>query len=123
MKKIISGISIVVLLLFASSVYAQGGGGAGRMDPAVLKQKLVDSLQLTSVQADSVVAIGQEFRPGMRDIFMDQNLTQDDKRAKIGELNEQRNKRIKAVLGDDLFKKYQEWEQRNRPKRGGGNNN
>jgi hypothetical protein len=119
MKKIISGICIVMLLFSASSVFAQRGGG-GMMDPAVLKQKLIDSLQLTGVQADSVVAIGQEFRPKMRDIFMDQSLSQDDKRAKLGDLNDQRNKRIKTVLGDDLFKKYQDWEARNRPQRGQG---
>jgi hypothetical protein len=120
MKKALTGIAVMLILVSASSLYAQQGGGQGRMDPAVLKQKLIDSLHLSGVQADSVVAIGQEFRPKMRDIFMDQSLSQDDKRAKLGELNQQRNKRIQAVLGDDLFKKYQEWEERNRPQRGGG---
>ena len=119
MKKIITGISVMMLVLFASSLYAQQGAGQGRMDPAVLKQKLIDSLQLTGVQADSVVAISQEFRPKMHDIFMDQSLSQDDKKAKLGDLNLQRNNRIQAVLGDDLFKKYQDWEARNRPHRGG----
>jgi len=109
-----------MILISASSLYAQQGGGQGRMDPAALKQKLIDSVHLSGVQADSVVAIGQEFRPKMRDIFMDQSLSQDDKRAKMGEINQQRNKRIQAVLGDDLYKKYQEWEERNRPQRGGG---
>lgn len=121
MKKLLSGLTIMLILISASSsLYAQQGGGQGRMDPAVLKQRLIDSLQLSGVQADSVVAIGQEFRPKMRDIFMDQSLSQDDKRSKMAELNQQRNKRIQAVLGDDLFKKYQAWEERNRPQRGGG---
>ena len=121
MKKLLTGLTIVLMLISASSsLYAQQGGGQGRMDPAVLKQKLIDSLHLSGTQADSVVAIGQEFRPKMRDIFMDQSLSQDDKRSKMGELNQQRYKRIQAVLGDDLLKKYQEWEERNRPQRGGG---
>jgi hypothetical protein len=120
MKKALTGIAVMLILISASSLYAQQSGGQNRMDPAALKQKLVDSLHLSGVQADSVVAIGQEFRPKMRDIFMDQSLSQDDKRAKLGELNQQRNKRIQAVLGDDLFKKYQEWEEKNRPQRGGG---
>lgn len=120
MKKELIGIAVMVMLISASSLYAQQGGGQGRMDPAALKQKLIDSVHLSGVQADSVVAIGQEFRPKMRDIFMDQSLSQDDKRAKMGEINQQRNKRIQAVLGDDLFKKYQDWEERNRPQRGGG---
>ena len=120
MKKVLTGIGVMMRLISASSLYAQQGGGQGRMDPAALKQKLIDSVHLSGVQADSVVAIGQEFRPKMRDIFMDQSLSQDDKRAKMGEINQQRNKRIQAVLGDDLYKKYQEWEERNRPQRGGG---
>jgi hypothetical protein len=120
MKKILTGIAITIMLFTASSLFAQGGGQGRMMDPAAMKQKLIDSLQLTNVQADSVVAISQEFRPKMRDIFMDQSLSQDDKRAKMGDLNDQRNKRIKAVLGDDLFKKYQAYEERNRPQRGGG---
>lgn len=118
MKKTLT--AMAVMLISATSLYAQQGGGPGRMDPAALKQKLIDSVHLSGMQADSVVAIGQEFRPKMRDIFMDQSLSQDDKRAKMGEINQQRNKRIQAVLGDDLFKKYQEWEERNRPQRGGG---
>ena len=98
------------------------------MDPAAMKQRLIDSLQLTGVQADSVVDIQQEYRPKMRDIFMDQSLSQDEKRSKISAINDERNKRIKAVLGDGLFQKYQDFEQRNRQQRGqgmrgGGNNN
>jgi hypothetical protein len=56
----------------------------------------------------------------MRDIFMDQSLSQDDRRAKMGPLNDERNKRIKAALGDDMYKKYQDWMEQNAPQRGGG---
>jgi len=127
MKKIISGISIAILVFCSASVSAQQGNGGGRMmDPVAMKQRLIDSLQFTSVQADSVVGITQEFRPKMRDIFMDQNLSQDDKRAKMMDLNAVKDARIKAVLGADLFKKYDDFEKRNRPQRmrgGGGGNN
>jgi uncharacterized protein YfaA (DUF2138 family) len=119
MKKLIAGIAVVIAVFSVSSLYAQGGGG--RMDPAAMKQKLKDDLKLTDVQADSVVAISQEFRPKMRDIFMDQTLSQDDKTAKISAIRDQQNKRVQAVLGDDLFKKYQDWQTKNRPQRGGGN--
>jgi hypothetical protein len=116
---------IAFTLLCTCSLYAQQGGGGRRMDPAAMKQTLIDSLHLTGVQADSVVGISQEYRSKMRDIFMDQSLSQDDKRAKMAPLNDERNKRIKAVLGDELFKQYQAWEQRNRPQRrmGDGNSN
>jgi hypothetical protein len=56
----------------------------------------------------------------MRDIFMDQSMSREDKMAKIQPLNEERNKRIQAVLGDDLYKKYEQWMQDNRPQRGMG---
>ncbi len=122
MKKIIAGIAVVIAICFVSTSYAQQGGGRMGMDPATMKQKLKDDLKFTDVQADSVVAISQEFRPKMRDIFMDQTLSQDDKRAKVGDLRNLQNKRIQAALGDDLFKKYQDWQEKNRPQRSGGGN-
>jgi predicted transglutaminase-like cysteine proteinase len=118
MKRIITCIGIAIAVLSVSSSFAQQQDPAARA--AAMKQKLMDDLKLTSVQADSVVAIGQEFRPKMREIFMDQSMSQDDKKAKLDDINSQRNKRIQAVLGDDLFKKYQDWEVKNRPQRGGG---
>jgi hypothetical protein len=120
MKKIIASIAVVIAVFSVSSLYAQQGGG-GRMDPAAMKQKLKDDLKLTDVQADSIVAISQEFRPKMMDIRNDQALSQDDKRAKFTDIRAQQDKRVQAVLGDDLFKKYQDWQVKNRPQRGGGN--
>jgi periplasmic protein CpxP/Spy len=111
MKKIIAGIAVVIAVFSVSTLYAQQGGG-GRMDPAAMKQKLKDDLKLTDLQ---------EFRPKMMDIRNDQTLSQDDKRSKFMDLRAQQNKRVQAVLGDDLFKKYQEWQEKNRPQRMGGN--
>jgi hypothetical protein len=117
MKKIMMGLAIVLAVFSVSSLYAQQDPAARA---AAMKQKLKDDLKFTDVQADSVVAIQQEFRPKMREIFMDQSLSQDDKKAKMAPINEQRDKRIQAVLGDDLFKKYQDWAEKNRPQRPGG---
>ena len=83
-------------------------------------QKMKDDLKLTSAQSDSLRAIAADFQPKMREIFMDQSLSQDDRRAKMAPLNEERNKRIKAALGDDMYKKYQDWMEQNAPQRGGG---
>jgi predicted transglutaminase-like cysteine proteinase len=120
MKKIITCIAVVLAVFSVSSLYAQQGDPAARA--AAMKQKLKDELKLTDVQADSVTTIQQEFRPKMREVFMDQSMSQDDKKAKLAAINDQSNKRIQAVLGDDLFKKYQDWWQKNRPQRGGGGN-
>jgi hypothetical protein len=123
MKKIIAGIAVVIAICFVSTSYAQQGGGRMGMDPATMKQKLKDDLKFTDVQSDSVVSITQEFRPKMRDIFMDQTLSTDDKRAKVTAIRDQQNKRIQAALGDDLYKKYLDWQEKNRPQRTGGGGN
>jgi Tfp pilus assembly protein PilO len=120
MKKIIAIVAVMLAVSGISSVYAQ----QGQMDPAArqaaMKQKLKDDLKLTDVQADSVTAIQQEFRPQMRTIMMDQTLSADDKKAKLQPISDAADKRIQAVLGDDLFKKYKDWREANRPQRGGG---
>jgi len=118
MKKGIISFMIAIAVLSVSTVYAQQQDPAARQ--AAMKQKLKDDLKLTDVQADSVSAIQQEFRPQMREIFMDQSMSREDKQAKVQVIQAQADKRIQAVLGDDLFKKYQEWREKNRPQRGGG---
>ncbi|MDR3712578.1 MAG: hypothetical protein P4L51_07170 [Puia sp.] len=121
MKKFITGIAIVIAVFSASSLYAQRGDTAAmRQRMEAMNAKMKSDLKLTDVQADSISAIQHEFQPQVREIFMDQSLGMDDKRAKIAPLNEARDKRIQAVLGNDLFKKYQDWMQQNRPQRGGG---
>ncbi len=117
MKQIIAG-AIIMLALFSSvNSFAQQQDPAARA--AEMKQKLKTDLKLTDIQADSVVTINQEFMPQRRDIYMDQSLSQDDKRTKMKAVTDQSDKRIQAVLGDDLFKKYQDWRMKNRPMRGG----
>ncbi|MFI5154298.1 MAG: hypothetical protein ACHQET_13245 [Chitinophagales bacterium] len=118
MKKFLAYLVILGAFFFVSPARAQQQDPAARA--AAMKQKMKDDLKLTDVQADSVSAIQQEFRPKMREIFQDQSMSQDDKRAKVSVINDQMNKRIQALLGDDLFKKYQEWWQQNRPQRPGG---
>lgn len=117
MKKGIISFVIAIAVLSVSTVHAQQDPAARQ---AAMKQKLKDDLKLTDVQADSVSAIQQEFRPQMREIFMDQSMSREDKQAKLQTIQAQADKRIQAVLGDDLFKKYQEWREQNRPQRGRG---
>jgi len=119
MKKIIACIAVVVAVFSVSSLYAQQTPADREARMTAMKQKMKDDLKLTDVQADSVSSIQSEFMPKRREIFMDQSMSQDDKKTKIMALNEQADKRIHAVLGDDLFKKYQDWWEKNRPQRGG----
>jgi hypothetical protein len=127
-KKMIGCATIIIALFTASSAFAQGGGMRG--DTAAMRQrqeamlaKMKTDLSLTQVQADSMKAISTEFNQKMRDIFMDpanQGMSREDRMAKLQPLRDAQNARIQAVLGPDLFKKYQDWMQANRPQRGGG---
>ena len=123
-KKMIACAALVIALFSVSSAYAQGGG---RMDTAAMRQRMEariakakTDLNLTQVQADSLKAITMEFGAKRRDMFMDpanQGMSREDRMAKMQPLMDAQNARIKAAFGDDLYKKYQDWEQQNRPQR------
>jgi len=124
-KNLIACAALLIALFSATSTFAQGGR---MMDTAAMRQrmearlqKMKDDLKLTPVQVDSMRAIQSDMQGKMRDIFMDQSMSREDKMAKIQPMREAANKRAEAVLGPDLFKKYQDWEAANRPQRGGGN--
>jgi len=124
-KKMIacSAIAVVIALFSFSTSYAQRGDTAAmrqRQEEQLMKMKT--DLKLTPVQVDSLTAISKEFNGKMREAFSDPNMSREDRRAKMMPLNEARNKRIEAALGEDMYKKYQEWMQANRPQRGGGGN-
>jgi len=121
LKRMIAPVALIIGLLSFTSTYAQRGDTAAmRQRQEAMMKKLQEDLKLTPVQVDSLTAIQKEFQPKMRDIFMDQSMSREDKMAKMQPLNDERNKQIQAVLGDDLYKKYQQWMQDNRPQRGMG---
>jgi hypothetical protein len=122
-KKMLCCIILVMGLSSFSTLLAQ----RQPMDTAAMRkrqeemlQQMKTDLKLTDVQADSVSSISKEFNAKRQAIFMDQSVSMDDKRAQMQPLNEARDKRLKAALGDDLFAKYQAWMQEHRPQRGGG---
>ena len=112
MKKYVATcVFIIMTTLTSACVFAQGGDPATRA--AQMKQKLITELKMTDVQADSVVSINMSYRPQMREIFQDQTLSQDEKKAKMKAITDQADKRIQPVLGDPLFKQYQDWRAKN----------
>jgi len=121
LKKMIAPLALVMGLLSFSSTYAQRGDTAAmRQRQEAMMKKMQEDLKLTPVQVDSLTAIQKEFQPRMREVFSDQSLSREDRMAKMQPLNDERNKRIQTVLGDDLYKKYQQWMEDNRPQRGMG---
>ncbi|HEY2348225.1 MAG TPA: hypothetical protein VGH64_04370 [Puia sp.] len=112
MKQYAAVCTFVLMALFTCvNGLAQAGDPGARA--AQMKQKLITELKMTDVQADSVVVINSSYRPQMRDIFQDQSLSQDEKKAKMKAITDQADKRIEPVLGDSLFKQYQEWRAKN----------
>ncbi|GGA88227.1 hypothetical protein [Puia dinghuensis] len=123
-KKIIACATLVIALFTVTSTFAQDGRmpdtAAMRQRQEAMLAKMKTDLNLTQTQADSVKAIMWEFGAKRRAIFMDpanQGMSREDRMAKMQPLNEAMNARLQAALGADLFKKYQDWQQQNRPQR------
>jgi predicted transglutaminase-like cysteine proteinase len=131
-KKIFACATLIIALFTASSAFAQDGGGM-RGDTAAMRQamearftKMKTDLNLTQVQADSIKAINMEImtkRRAMRQDPANQGMSRDDMMAKMQPIMDAANARIQAVLGADLYKKYQDWQQANRMQRPGGGGN
>ena len=128
MKKMLAGLTVLILSVCAVSANAQNGGGGGGNQER-MRQMYKDSLQLTDVQIDSVTAVQQDLRPQMRAIFQDQSMSQDDKQAKLKALNDQAAARESKFLSADQLAKLQAMQDRmrarmrNRQGGGGGGGN
>ncbi len=71
-----------------------------------MKQVLKDSIQLSDAMADSVMAVHQQFQPQQREIFMNQSLSDDDKKTQMDALRLQIHSRLKTIgLTDDQIQK------------------
>jgi hypothetical protein len=120
MKKAVSLAAMAVCLLTASS-YAQGGGGGARMKEAQEKMKsyMKDSLNLSDDQVKKVQTVDEEYRPKQREIFMDQNLSREEKMEKIKALNDEKKGKLKGILTEEQLQKLED-KQRSMMGRGPG---
>ena len=84
LKRMIAPAAMIIGLLSFSPTFAQRGDTAAmRQRQEAMTKKMQDDLKLTPVQVDSLTAIQKEYQPKMRDIFMDQSMSREDKMAKI----------------------------------------
>lgn len=120
MKKITAMFAFFVGLS-CTTLMAQPPGG-GNFDPAKMKerqlQRLKESdLKLTDAQADSVVSINMESMQQMRGF---RDLSEEQRSAKMKEMNDYRLKRWTAALQDEaLAKKVAEYYEKQRAERRG----
>ena len=101
MKKIIL-LLLLITSLGTSHLFAQNGGGGGQRMQKAWQSYLKDSVQLSDVLTDSVMAIRTEYQPQMRTIFMDQSASMQDKQSKMQSMRTEMEARYKSAgLTDD----------------------
>ena len=127
MKKpsLIVTIALAGLLATPAAIFAQeekkpaeGQQRPGQRSPEEQVKALKDSLKLTDEQAEKIKAVfakNQEKRRALRD---DQNLSQDDRRAKMRELQKAQEEEIKPILTAEQQTKWKEEMEKRRAERG-----
>lgn len=112
--------TIAITSLQAQAPNRQGGGGRGL---EMMKQRMKDELKLTDVQADSVMAIQNEFQAKNRELRTNETMSESGKKETTKANNEARKARIKNNLSDDQIKKLEEWNENMRKMRENRQNN
>ena len=111
MKKILLFLAIV-LSLNATKISAQNSDRMQQMQQA-WRTFLKDSVQLADPMIDSVMAVRTQYQPQMREIFMDQSASSEDKQAKMQSLRTEMEARYKSAgLTDDQvmsIRKHEDW--------------
>ena len=104
------------LFFTGTELFAQGGNGdqKGQMKE-IMKKNLKDSIGLSDVQVDSVMAIREEMQPKVKAVMKDQSLSEDDKKSKMEAIKKEMYERYtKAGLTPDQVKKIKEMDERMR---------
>lgn len=102
MKKLFFLAALFTALVATTSASAQGGPGG---DPQQFRQRmvervkptLVEKTKLTDAEADKVLDIYFGTMLQRREIRMDNNLSEEDKKKKTDALNEETSKKYKAI--------------------------
>ena len=122
MKKIFI-LSFMFMFAFALSAQDQGRrGGMSEADMEKRYEEMKKELSLTAKQLDSIKAIDKDYYAKMRDVREKAGGDREKMREATRPLNEKRNERIKAILTEEQYTKYQKMEADRRPRgpRGGG---
>lgn len=129
MKKLFSILVAMTALVFSLQAQPPGGGGG---DPEAMRARmkerikpmLVQQASVTEAEADKILDINFDFQMKTRPIRMDQSLSEDDKKKKMKEAEDARDKAMKAIpLTEEKMEKvktfYEEMRKRQQEGRGG----
>lgn len=122
MKKIFA-VSCMLMLAFMVSAQRPGGRGMSAEERAKRYEELKKELSLNDQQVDSLKAIDQEFFTKMRDVRERNGNDREKNREEMRSLMDKRGERVKTVLTDEQYTKYQKIESERRqrgPGRQGG---
>ncbi len=116
MKKILL---IATIVIAATTTKLMAQEGRQQFNPEAMKErnekmkaKMKEDLKLTDAQADSVIAVQTEFMPKMMGL---RGLSQEERMAKIKEIQDDIKARLKAALKDEkLAEKVIEYQARQR---------
>src|SRR6478735_9123810 len=117
MKKFMVCFVFTATLFFTgTALFAQGGNGdqKGQMKE-MMRKNLKDSVGLSDLQVDSVMAIRGEMQPKVKEVMKDQSLKDDDKKSKMEAIKKEMYDRYtKAGLTPEQVKKIKEMDERMR---------
>ena len=100
---------LIASALFSVSASAQKMG--------MSKQTLMDSLKISDVTADSVIAIQQQTMKEMKTVMSDQSLSKDQKKEKAKPFKQEKKTRVKKFVNNDQLAKMQQMEMEMRQNR------
>ncbi len=109
MKKVFV-ILLIASAFITSSTFAQKGGHKS----GIQKQMLIDSLQISSATADSVIAVRMDSKSQIKNVMSDQSLTEDQRKEQIKPIKQEMKARLKQFLTDDQIAKLQQMEREKR---------
>ena len=75
-------------------------------------ERMTTELSLTAEQKPKVEAVLKESNKKRQEIFNDSSIDRSQMREKMQPIMEEQTKKLKAILTEDQFKKYQEMNQR-----------
>ncbi|MDR1222454.1 MAG: hypothetical protein LBL07_06195 [Tannerella sp.] len=119
MKKIFAAVCML-MLTFMVSAQNQGGRGMSEEERAKRYDELKKELSLTDQQVDSLKAIDQELFTKMREVREKNGDNREKNREDMRKLTDKRNERVKAILTEEQYTKYQKMEEQRRQRNPGG---
>jgi hypothetical protein len=130
MKKLFSLFVATMALLFSLQAQPPGGGDPEAMKARMkerVKPLLIQQVGVSDAEADKILEINFDFQMKTRELRMDQALSEDDRKKKMKELNDNRDKKVKEIpLSDEKVKAvntfYEEMRKRQQEARGNRGN-